>query len=268
MRSPIALGFYPFGKEELEKQVRKYLVSEKEVHAMGLIAPHAGYEFSGSVAGATFKTAKTYKQRFVLLGPNHSGYGPAVAASKEEWKTPLGTVKPDTALIKRLNEKIRIDESAHLYEHSLEVQIPFLQILYNNFSILPVCLGHVGFDELEKLSEYLAFDDCFYVTSSDFIHFGPNYGYTPVSGTIDDQLRWVKNRDKELADAICRLEAKRFYQSVVSNGYTVCGFVPITLLMLIMKKLGAKKGNLIKYKTSYDVHPDSSFVSYVGIVFE
>jgi AmmeMemoRadiSam system protein B len=268
MRPPVALGFYPFGKEELENQVKKYLVSDKEFRALGAIAPHAGYQFSGSVAGATFKAGKTSKKKFILFGPNHTGYGSAVALSSEEWQTPLGTVKTDKELIRKLSKKIRIDESAHRYEHSLEVQLPFLQVLYRNFSIVPVCLSNLGFDELEKISEQIAFDDCFYVASSDFMHFGPNYDYQPFEGSPEDQSRWVKNRDKELADIICRLEAKKFYNSIVDNGYTVCGYVPITLLMLIMKKLGAKRGSLVDYKTSYDVHPDSSFVSYAGIVFE
>ncbi len=265
MRPPVALGFYPFRKEELEEQLRKYLVSDKSVNASGIVVPHAGYQFSGSVAGAAFATAKTDKRKFILLGPNHTGYGPAVALSSEEWKTPLGTVKPDTELISRLS--LKTDESGHRYEHSLEVQLPFLQALYRQFTILPVCLANLPFSEIEKLSELLAFKDCFYVTSSDFIHFGPAYGYAPVGGTIEDKLRWVENRDKELANMICSLDAEQFYTSVIENGYTVCGFVPITLMMLIMKRLGVRHGSMVSYKTSYDVHPESSFVSYVSIVF-
>jgi AmmeMemoRadiSam system protein B len=265
MRSPVALGFYPFGKEELEEQLKKYLVSEKSVNALGVVVPHAGYQFSGSVAGAAFKAAKTDKRKFILLGPNHTGYGSAVALSSEEWKTPLGTVKPDKELINKLS--IKIDESGHRYEHSLEVQLPFLQALYKNFTIAPVCLANLPFNELKKLAETMAFEDCFYVTSSDFIHFGPAYGYNPIGGSIEDKLRWVENRDRELAKMICNLDAEQFYNSVVENGYTVCGFVPITLMMLIMKRLGVKKGSLISYKTSYDVHPEESFVSYVSIVF-
>ena len=268
MRSPVALGFYPFNKKELENQVRKYLVSERGFNALGAIVPHAGYQFSGSVAGATFSSARTDKKKFILFGPNHTGYGSDIALSSEEWQTPLGIVRVDRGLVDKIKENINIDESAHRYEHSLEVQLPFLQILYRNFSIVPICLSNPDFDELEKIAEQLVFDDCFYIASSDFIHFGPMYGYTPVGGSLEGQLRWVKKMDKEIVDIVCRLEAEKFYNSVVDNNYTLCGFVPITLLILIMKKLGAKKGNLVSYKTSYDVHPDSSFVSYAGIVFE
>jgi len=131
---------------------------------------------------------------------------------------------------------------------------------------VPICLGHISFEELEEIVN--AFDNkSFYIASSDFIHFGPVYGYEPVNG-VKEGLEWVKKADNELIDLICKLKAEEFYNSVFENNYTVCGFVPIALLLLIMKKIGAKKGNLISYKTSYDVHPNSSFVSYAGIVFE
>ncbi len=264
MRNPAAAGFYP--SENLEPAVKQYLVSQKSMNALGVVIPHAGYAFSGSVAGTTLKTASTGKKNFVLFGPNHTGYGPDIAMSSEDWKTPLGIVKNNRKLISELKDTIKIDEDAHRYEHSLEVQLPFLQVLYKNFTITPVCMQHLGLGRLEELSKLFS-SDSFYIASSDFIHFGPMYNYVPVDGSIEDQLEWVKNTDEELAKKICSLDVEGFYNSVIDNGYSVCGFVPITLLMLVMKRIGAKRGELISYKTSYDVRPDSSFVSYAGIAF-
>ncbi len=268
MRQPVAAGFYPSGKKELEDSVKKMLVSKTKIDAKGIIAPHAGYAYSGSAAGATYASAKTSKQSFILLGPNHTGRGAAAALSAEDWKTPLGAVKSNAALVEKLSKHMRIDESAHAHEHSLEVQLPFLQCMYGEFSIVPVCLLQISFGELEKLAYALLDESSFYIASSDFIHFGPNYGYQPITSDIKTQLAWVKSVDKRLIEMLCGLDAKGFYDEVMENGYTVCGFVPITLLVMIMKKLGAKKGTPIKYATSYDVHPSPSFVSYAGMVFE
>ncbi|MFH0832649.1 MAG: AmmeMemoRadiSam system protein B [Candidatus Aenigmatarchaeota archaeon] len=265
MRLPIADGFYPSNPDELRNATNVYLKSEKRVNALGAIVPHAGYVFSGSVAGETFKSAKTDKKTFVLFGPNHTGYGPTIAISSDDWKTPLGVVKTDKELVKKL--KLEIAEIAHRYEHSLEVQLPFLQTLYKDFSIAAIAMQQLQFDKLEEIAKSFP-KDAFYVASSDFTHFGPNYGYEPIGGSVEKQLDWVKKTDSKLIDLICKLDAKRFYSSVTENDYTVCGFVPITLLILIAKRLGAKSVRLVSYKTSYEVMRNSSFVSYAGIVFE
>lgn len=262
MRHPAAIGFYPGAKEELEKAVNNYLVSDKKIDALGALVPHAGYQFSGAVSGSVFATAKTDKKKFVLFGPNHTGYGSAVAMSSEDWQTPLGIVKTDKDF-----DKIPVNESAHQAEHSLEVQLPFLQALYKDFSIVPIALQDVGFEQLERLAKL--FDkNRFYIASSDFTHFGPMYGYEPVAGTAKDQVEWVKSTEDGLIDLITGLKAREFYSAVIDNGYTVCGFSAIALLLLVMKNIGARRGLVIKRMTSYDVHPDTSFVSYVGIVFE
>ena len=256
MRSPVALGFYPQGKKELEGIVKKLLVSAHSYDALGIVVPHAGYVFSGSVAGKTYASCRTDKSNFVIFCPNHTGYGEAIAASADEWNTPLGTIKTKGILT--------ADEKANKYEHSAEVQLPFLQMLHKNFTFSPVCLKHLEFEEIEKLSE--KFDESnFYIASSDFIHYGPNYGYEPVERK--KSLEWVKEKESELIELICDLNAKKFYDAVEKNNYTVCGYIPITLLLLVMKKLGAKKGIVIGRKTSYEVHKSDSFVSYAGIVF-
>ena len=261
MREAIAVGFYPENKNELEKMVRNFIVKSRK-KPIGAIVPHAGYIYSGSVAGAVF-SQKTDKKNFILLGPNHTGNGLPISVSDEDWSTPLGVVKINHEFVNKL--KNFIDKDAHVYEHSLEVQLPFLQIIYGSaFSIVPIAFQHIEYDLLKQFADKIIDKNSFYIASSDFTHFGPNYGYEPVS---EHAVDWVKKTDEKLIELICKLKAEEFYNTVIENNYTVCGYIPITLLMIIMKKIGAK-GNLINYKTSYDVFPNNSFVGYAGIVFE
>ncbi|MCX6819155.1 MAG: AmmeMemoRadiSam system protein B [Candidatus Aenigmarchaeota archaeon] len=184
------------------------------------------------------------------------------------WQTPLGVVKTNKAIADTLG--IGINESSHKFEHSAEVQLPFLQVLYKNFTVVPICLSDIGMEELNNIAKKLAAcrSSSFYIASSDFIHFGSMYAYEPIGGSTKDQVEWVRKKDAELIEKICKLDAEGFYNEIATNEYTVCGFVPITLLLLVMKRIGAKKGSLIKYMTSYDTQMNDSFVSYAGIVFE
>lgn len=264
MRHPVAYGFYPPEPATLRHEVENLLNQRvKRIKALGAVVPHAGYAFSGKVAGAVYASIETNKKKFLIACPNHTGYGTRVALSQEDWQTPLGIVKVD----KSLASKVTVNEDAHTFEHAIEVQLPFLQVRFKDFRIIPLCLAHLSFDELEELSKKIIANDIFYIASSDFIHFGPNYGYMPVAGSDEENLAWAKEQDMKAIDLICKLKPKEFYEFVVNNELTICGFVAITLVLLIMKKLGAKKGEIIKYATSYDVHPDSSFVTYAGIVF-
>lgn len=264
MRYPAAHGFYPFQGEELKRTIDKMLSENIETIAnpLGAIVPHAGYVFSGSIAAKTVKSAKTDKKTFFILGLSHSGHKTSLSA--ENWMTPLGEVKVNKKIIEKLD--IEIDEHAHSSEHSLEVIIPFLQTMYKDFEIVPMALGHEDFENLEKLADSFP-ENAFYIASTDFIHFGPMYGYMPKKGSVQEQLKWAEEENMKLIDLICKLKAREFYDSVIKNGYTVCGFIPVTLMILIMKKLGARSAKLIEYKTSYDVSRSSSFVCYAGLVF-
>jgi AmmeMemoRadiSam system protein B len=264
MRRPVAIGFYPGDRNRLENMVKKFVASEKIVkNPLGCIVPHAGYEFSGDVAGAAF-ASKTDKRNFVIFGTNHSGYGKSVAGSVDDWETPLGIVKTN----KEFSKKIGIDERAHSHEHSIEVQLPFLQTLYKDFKIVPICVQQIDIDDIKEIAKIVTDKNSFYIASGDFMHFGPNYGYVPVEGSVKKQLDWVKDADNKLIEMICKLDAEKFYEIIIENNYTICGAVSFTFLLYVMKNLGAKRGNLIRYKTSYDVYPSSSFVSYAGVVFE
>lgn len=264
MRMPVAAGFYPFSKTKLIETIEE--LSDKKTKkrsALGAISPHAGYEYCGEVMGKVYSSIDIgKKETFAIFCPNHTGYGSPVALSDEDWKTPLGIIKVDG----RFASKLPVSSDAHLYEHSLEVQLPFIQYNFKDSRIIPICLSHLQFEELKKLSEIIAADDIFYVASSDFTHFGPNYSYMPVDKDDKGNLEYVRKLDEKAIEIICRLDARRFYDFVMKNEMTICGAIPITLLLLVCKKLGAKKGELLQYTTSYEKNPDRSFVSYAGIL--
>jgi len=265
MRQPAAIGFYPQDRFELEDMAKKLTVTDKHINAIGAVCPHAGYTYSGQTAGKTLATAKTDKTTFLILCPNHTGQGKEIAVSRQDWQTPIGTVQTDKKLIENLS--LSIDESAHKNEHSIEVQLPLLQAIYKDFKIVPVCIGQIDLDQIKELAKKLVNKNSFYIASSDFIHFGPMYGYVPFNAESKKQLEWVRQQDMKMIDLITKLKPKKFYNKVMENNYTVCGAIPITVLLYIMKSLGAKQGHPIDYKSSYAVQPSSSFVSYAGIVF-
>lgn len=265
MRNPSAIGFYPGNKKELETFVKKLLNQKVEkIEAIAAIVPHAGYIYSGKTAGKVYSSISTDNKKFLIVCPNHTGFGNKIALSTQNWLTPLGEVK----INKEFVDKIPVDENAHLYEHSLEVQLPFLQVLFKNFELIPLCLSHLEFNELKNLSKILARKDIFYIASSDFTHFGPNYGYLPFNFSPERNVEKVKEIDMKVIELIEKLQARKFYEFVEKENLTICGFVPITLILLIAKKLGAKKGKLIDYSTSFEVSRDLNFVSYAGILIK
>jgi hypothetical protein len=263
MRKPTAFGFYPFDEKELDKVVSRLLVADDVYeNARGVIVPHAGYQFSGAIAGKTFASAKTDAKRFILLGPNHSGVGAFAAKSEQDWLTPLGMVVNDTGMLK----DIIVDEQVHEQEHSLEVQLPFLQKVYGDYiKIIPIVFRDMDFNRIKGIAKHILEnnDSVFYVCSSDFIHFGPNYDYMPVTENV---VEWVKEQDSKLLGYIENLDARGFYDMVKEQGLTVCGSVAITLMLLVMKKLGVQ-AKTVAYNTSLAVHASDSFVSYAGVVF-
>lgn len=263
MRNPVAQGFYPFDRASLEELLAE-LYKEKSIprQSVGAIVPHAGYIFSGSVAAKVYSTIEQLKSPVVILGPNHTGMGSRFAVSFDDWKTPLGIVEN----YKSKSLEKYADESAHRYEHSLEVQLPLLQFRFKKFKIVPITMSLLSLDEIESLADELASIDGYFIASSDFIHYGPMYGFDPAFGV--DKLKWVRERDNELIDLLKEMDYKGFYKTVLENGYTVCGVVPITLMLATIKKKGASRGNLIAHRSSFEIQPSDSFVDYVGMVFD
>jgi hypothetical protein len=271
MRFPYVAGqFYPSSKDELENQIKSCFLSpigpgklpeKNEENIIGCVVPHAGYVYSGPVAAHVYHSlAKQRKpETIVIVCPNHTGRGSGVAVSKEDWKTPLGVVKNDNEFVDKLWKcgLIDLDEVAHSAEHSLEVQLPFLQYIYGDFNLVPICIGIQDLETAYEVSECLikVGKEFLIIASSDFTHYEP--------------YESAKNKDATAISYITKLDEKKFMQVVYEKNISICGYGPIAICICVAKKLGATKGELLKYATSGDVTGDrSSVVGYAGIVFK
>ncbi len=220
--------------------------------------------FSGACAahiyGALSQQVKP--KTIIILGTNHSGMG-GISTSIEDWATPLGVAKIDKEAIKQLG--LEVSERAHMYEHSIEVQLPFLQYIWEDFEFVPILVSSglgVDFDLEERIS---GLSDVLVIASSDFTHYGFNYGYMPFSDNVRERLGEL---DMGAIKKIEALDEAGFTDYVAATGATICGHAPIAAAIKAAKKLGAKKAELLKYTTSGDIVGDySSAVAYAAIVF-
>lgn len=264
MTRPAAVAgrFYPSDDRSLEKQIDELTsAASSKVAALGCIVPHAGYKYSGHVAGAVYGSMQL-PSRFILLGPRHYPQGARFAVLSEgTWETPLGAARLDSKLAAELKNAfplLREDIVAHLPEHSLEVQLPFLQRLVGDFTFVPVLIGSDRFDALETLGHAVASvvktqkDRIVILASSDMNHH-----------ECDDVTR-VK--DRKAIDAILALDARRLYDTVRREEISMCGCGPTVALLTAARDLGATKTNLVQYATSADVTGDTEdVVGYAGI---
>ncbi|MDD4162695.1 MAG: MEMO1 family protein [Methanothrix sp.] len=261
MRLPAVAGqFYPGSGAELERQLDGMLHPEKELPVLGAVVPHAGYVYSGQVAAAAYSRlpkAETY----VIIGPNHHGLGSPVALSRESWRTPLGDVESDLELADALaGSIIDYDETAHLHEHSIEVQIPFLQKRFQGFKILPICMGLQDEQTAVEVGRELSLAvkktnrSCILIASSDFTHYEPQ--------------ETARKVDAKLLEAILNMDVPELYERVYRYDATACGYGPIAVTITTAAALGAKTGKLLAYATSGDVSGDySQVVGYGAVVF-
>lgn len=284
-RKPVVAGqFYESSPGRLTSQISSCFLSsfgpgslpssKASKRVFGCIAPHAGYQFSGPAAAFSYKAVAESKfpPTFVVMGPNHTGYGAEVSVSSDDWETPLGTVGVDTKFISKLMKKcafVEDDTTAHFNEHSVEVQLPFLQFVFKNkkLKFVPLVLASNDIDVLKKLGEAMASIDknvCV-IASSDFTHYGVGYGYVPFA---DKRKERMYDLDKKAIDFITSLDTSGFVSHINKTHATICGFAPILTTMFAVKALGSKKGSLLKYYTSGDVIRDySSAVGYASIIF-
>ena len=276
IRKPVVAGqFYPDDKTELERQVRNFLLAKgreiKKENAKAAVVPHAGYNFSGKLAGKVFSIIP-HKKDFILLGVNHSGIGAKACLSIEDFETPLGIVKNNRALGEKILAKLKkekidaeINEQAHALEHSLEVQLPFLQASQNKFEIVPIILNGLEYEECIKTAKVLSefgSENVFVLASSDFTHYGPAYGFVPFYQPEKN----LKKYDVEIIMEILKNDSKGFYDMAKKS--TVCGIYAIAVLSEIAK-IKKFKAKLVDYYTSGDVLKEwSNAVGYAGIVFE
>jgi MEMO1 family protein len=276
-RPTVASQFYEGDAEALKAQIRSCFLSKlgpqklpqvnfhnPPRNIVGLICPHAGYVYSGPVAAHSFyELALDGKpDSVILLGPNHTGYGSGLSVMREGiWRTPLGDVEVDSKLADAILHETRlldVDEVAHRYEHSIEVQLPFLQFLYGNeFKIVPICFLMQDYDSAievgRALLEALDATNSVVIASSDMTH------YQPANLAAD--------KDRAALKAVVDLDEKRFYQTIETQNITACGYAPITSLITYAKGLNAKVA-LLSYHNSGDVTGDySSVVGYASVSF-
>jgi MEMO1 family protein len=268
LRHPAVAGrFYPRDPDDLRTEATGYLSQSSAVHqppveAVGCIAPHAGYMFSGHVAGAVFARVKV-PQRCVVLCPNHTGMGRALAIlSDGAWETPLGDVTIDTELAAALKHRfpaLQEDSAAHRAEHAAEVELPFLQLRQPELKFVPIALGTGQFEPLEQLGQALADviagqkDPVLIVASSDMNHYE------------SDAITRVK--DHRAIERILTLDPRGLYDVVTQQNISMCGFGPAVAMLTAARQLGAKSAELVKYATSGDVSGDRDLVvGYAGVV--
>jgi len=263
IRHPVAAGtFYPAEEHELRAMLSTLMKSAEFGSAVGVISPHAGYVYSGAAAAKSLSHIK--QSPVVILSPNHTGYGKDIAVSKATWRTPLGDVDVDQEMANYIVEKTsaEFDEEAHSGEHAIEVQLPFLQYHLKEFKIVPITIKHASKSDLNHLAEVLSDMNASFVASSDFTHYGPMYGFVPFIHNVRENLYKL---DMSIIDYILKLDPDKFYEAATSS--TVCGVLPIFVLLHIMKRRKARP-KLIDYYTSGDVTSDfTNAVGYASIVF-
>lgn len=265
MRQPAVAGqFYPLRCETLEKELKRCFegleIQEREV--LGAVCPHAGYIYSGKVAAhvyATLPEADTY----ILFGPSHTGYGSPISVSRETWKTPLGNIDVDLELADGfLGSIVDMDELGHRYEHSIEVQLPFLQYRFGqNFKILPICMGMQDEETAVEVGNLVADlvsksgKRVVVIASSDFTHY--------------ETAERAKEIDSEVIDAILNLDISGMYDRLYRRNASVCGYGPIAAMLSASQKFGGSRATLLKYANSGDVSGDmGAVVGYAAIIVE
>jgi hypothetical protein len=269
IRNPAVAGqFFSGSKESLTKEVESMISGspEKKENAIGVISPHAGYTYSGKVAGLTLSSIKS-KPVYVIMGPNHTGLGsPFSLSTSDSWATPLGNVTLNKTLAEKILKncpEITKDEFAHIHEHSIEVQLPILQILQESFTIVPIVVSQGSVGQYKKIGQAIAKSvkelklekDVTIIASSDMTHYEPQNS--------------AEEKDSRAIDAILKLDEEALIENIEKFDITMCGYAPAAIMIAAAKSLGAKNAKLIKYQTSADASGDySSVVGYAGIIIE
>lgn len=266
IRQPAVAGsFYPAERSQLSTQLDELLnVKSKTQPVKGMIVPHAGYVYSGRVAGEVFALADIPRQ-VILLGPNHHGVGEDIAiSSADAWQTPLGTVPVAHRLCDKLTAAIptmKVDDLAHHHEHSLEVMVPFLQKHRPQVEIVPIVLGHLSLDECLELGRDIAQvvtewdEDVLLLASTDMNHFA----------TADES----QQLDFMAITAMTSFDHRALYQVVRDNGISMCGVLPTVVVMEAAHDLGAAECRLVDYAHSGQVNGDNGrVVGYAGLILK
>lgn len=274
-RSPLAGSWYPADAQALRSMLSGYLERAPERgpgrDVCALISPHAGYQYSGKAAACGFKTLRTGKiDRVLILSPSHyARFRGVCVSSYDAYKTPLGQVKVEKEIGLRLvqSELFFANPEVEAPEHAVEMQIPFLQMVLNNFGIVPLIVGELDGPGRQRAAELLRpyiTPSTLIVASSDFTHYGRRFGYIPFTQSIRDNL---KKLDLEAVECIKKKDDAGFARYLEDTGATICGGASIRLLLALVP--ADAEGNLLSYYTSGDLTDDfSTSVSYVSFAFE
>ena len=262
VRHPAVAGrFYPADPKALRADVENYLdPSGPKSSALGCVVPHAGYVYSGHVAGAVFSKIEI-PSRVILMCPNHTGRGAPLAINIHgSWDTPLGKVGVDSELASHLQQRFPLltgDTEAHRSEHSAEVELPFLQVLRPHVKFVPIAIGTSDFEILEGLGHAIAdvitdAGDVLIIASSDMNHYE------------NDAITRIK--DHKAIEKIAALDIPGLQHVVRHENISMCGYGPTVAMLTAAKQLGARSAELVKYATSGDISGDRNMVvGYAGI---
>lgn len=281
IRQPCALNFYSreCKKERIEQYLKGFQVPKEPIKIVAGIVPHAGWMFSGAVAAKVFRSIKEKSDpaTFILLGAIHQGGVEKNAVySNGYWSTPFGDVEVDTDIASGIQKMARglISENpaAHINEHSLEVQVPFIKYFFPRSKIVPIQIIPDEKAPLtgEKIGEFVtqSKQEIVVVGSSDLTHYGDNYGFAP-QGYGPHALKWLKENDARIIKLCLEMHANDIVEEAMMDKNS-CGAGAIAATVAAATAMKAKKGILVDYTTSYDVLPDGDFdmgVGYAGIIF-
>jgi MEMO1 family protein len=268
IRLPAVAGrFYPNDPERLRADVDSFLASggkEKKIRVRACLVPHAGYMYSGNVAGEVYGHMDI-PARVILLGPRHFPRGaPLAILSGGAWETPLGMAPIDCPLAEKIIRAfplLREDAVAHSAEHSLEVQLPFLQRLVPSFTFVPIVIGHAHWESLEALGHALAMviaaerEPVLLIASSDMNHYE------------SDAVTRVK--DRKAIDQILALDARGLFDTVRNENISMCGYAAAVAVVIAAREMGSTVAELVRYATSGQVNSDmQEVVGYAGMLIK
>ncbi|MBS3781384.1 MAG: AmmeMemoRadiSam system protein B [Candidatus Thermoplasmatota archaeon] len=269
VRKPAVAGqFYPGTESSLKDKIEECFTHElgpgsipsdegESRELEGLVCPHAGYAYSGPVAAHSYKALVEdgIPETIIFLGPSHQGIGTGIAVAEEDYETPLGLVEIDQELVNDLTDEIiQVDDVAHSREHSIEVQMPFLQYFSDSFKAVPICFNKQDFKTAKKVGERLKEvtedRDVVIIASTDFSHY-----------VLKEN---AKKKDKMAIEKILDNDPKGLFDTVQKEHISMCGYGPVVSMMI---GSGGTEGELLKYATSGDVTPAKEVVGYGAIAF-
>jgi MEMO1 family protein len=265
MRQPaVADRFYPGSPQTLAHEIHKLMpaaLNQDKKKALAVVSPHAGYMYSGTLAAATFSSIEI-PETVIIIGPNHRGHGGPIALSTTSWEMPFGSIAIDNQvcdLILAHCQHAAVDEQAHKHEHSLEVQLPFLQMLQKKLHIVPIVVSHIPYSLCEELGNAIfeavkiCAKDILIVASSDMSHYEPR--------------KKAEKMDRMALQCLDQMNPSALYHTVIDNQISMCGFIPVVIALIAAKKQGGNNCSLIGYTDSgYASGDTNQVVGYAGVV--